>query len=126
MICFLDNHRISTYRIIAGIFQGRIFHRGGGGGGGGCIYIFHGFHAKGPVPSSRTLKSRKSTNESWVWSIRVQLAASCALKKASLLSSPGGPLSRPRHVPSSFIASVRGKPCYCPMHLMPDVETSIV
>ena len=28
-----------------------------------------------------------------------------ALKKASLLSSSGGPLSRPRHVPSSFVAS---------------------
>ena len=36
----------------------------------------------------------------------------CALKKASLLSSSGGPLSRPRRVPSSFVASV--KACYCP------------
>ena len=30
----------------------------------------------------------------------------------------------PRHVPSSFVAS-GGKACYCPMHLMPDVETSL-
>ena len=48
-----------------------------------------------------------------MWSIRVQLtdigchsATVHALKKASLLSSSGGPLSRPRHVPSSFVASV--------------------
>ena len=47
-----------------------------------------------------------------MWSIR-----HCALKKASLLSSSGGPLSRLRHVPLR-------KTCYCPMHLMPDVETS--
>ena len=29
----------------------------------------------------------------------------CALKKASLLSSSGGLMSMPRHVPSSFVAS---------------------
>ena len=34
------------------------------------------------------------------------LPCHCALKKASLLSSSGGPLSRPRHVPSSLVASV--------------------
>ena len=35
----------------------------------------------------------------------------------------------PRHVPSSFVASdnkeVTGKACYCPIHLMPDVKTSL-
>ena len=30
----------------------------------------------------------------------------------------------PRHVPSSFVAS-EGNEFYCPMHLMPDVETSL-
>ena len=38
--------------------------------------------------------------------VKVHLPLQCPLKKASLLSSSGGSLSRPRHVPSSFVASV--------------------
>ena len=44
----------------------------------------------------------------------------------ALLSSSGGPLSRPvgmcHHL---FVASVSKEACYCPMHLMPEVETSL-
>ena len=50
--------------------------------------------------------------------------ATCALKKASLLFSPGGPLSRPRHAPSSFVASVNKEVRHV-IALWPDVETSL-
>ena len=58
--------------------------------------IFHGF------------QSRNLIIESGCGQLECSLLGCCycALKKASLLSSSGGPLSRPRHVPSSFLASV--------------------
>ena len=51
----------------------------------------------------------------------MRLMPLCFEESLAILSSSGGPLSR--HVPSSQITK-GGKACYCPVHLMPDVDTS--
>ena len=68
--------------------------------------IFQGVYISQKGPSSLTLKPQNLIIESGCGQLECSLlSCHAALKKASLLSSSGGPLSRPRHVPSSFVAS---------------------